>query len=97
MKICTDWLQMPEKIREFQHLLVLFFPRIADLKAIMNEHKYLKGGLQELADALHVQRVGSRHQAGSDSMLTGETFFRFLEVRHLIYHYFRFRNIPTQS
>lgn len=81
MKICTDWLQMPDKFREFQKLLILFFPRIADLKAIMNEHKFLKGGLQELADALHVQRVGFKHQAGSDSMLTGETFFRFLEVR----------------
>ncbi|VDD81009.1 unnamed protein product [Mesocestoides corti] len=75
MKICTDWLQMPENFSEFQHLLILFFPRIVDLKAIMNEHKFLKGGLQELADALHVQRVGYKHQAGSDSMLTGETFF----------------------
>lgn len=46
----------------------------------MNEHKFLKGGLQELADALHVPRVGLQHQAGSDAMLTGETFFRFLEV-----------------
>lgn len=79
MKICTDWLKMPENFVEFQKMLAIFFPRIIDLKAMMNEHKFLKGGLQELADALHVPRIGLQHQAGSDAMLTGETFFRFLE------------------
>ncbi|CDS35916.1 CCR4 NOT transcription complex subunit 7 [Echinococcus multilocularis] len=79
MKICTDWLQMPEHVSQYQAMLHMFFPRIVDLKSVMSEHKFSKGGLQELADALHVQRVGYKHQAGSDSMLTGETFFRFLD------------------
>ncbi|KAL5963231.1 CCR4-NOT transcription complex subunit 8 [Taenia solium] len=79
MKICTDWLQMPEHVSQYQAMLHMFFPRIVDLKSVMAEHKFSKGGLQELADALHVQRVGFKHQAGSDSMLTGETFFRFLD------------------
>ncbi|CAL8101288.1 unnamed protein product [Calicophoron daubneyi] len=79
MKICTDWIRMPDNFLEFQKLLLLFFPRIIDLKAMMSEHKFPKSGLQELADLMRVPRIGLKHQAGSDAMLTGETFFRFLE------------------
>lgn len=79
MKICTDWMQMPDNFSEFQKLLLIFFPRIIDLKAMMSEHKFPKSGLQELADLMRVPRIGFKHQAGSDAMLTGETFFRFLE------------------
>lgn len=79
MKICTDWMQMPDNFLEFQKLLLIFFPRIVDLKAMMNEHRFPKSGLQELADLMRVPRIGLKHQAGSDAMLTGETFFRFLE------------------
>ncbi|VDQ07105.1 unnamed protein product [Trichobilharzia regenti] len=56
------------------------FHRIVDLKSMMSEHKFPKSGLQELADLMRVPRIGLQHQAGSDAMLTGETFFRFLEV-----------------
>ncbi|KAG5442489.1 CCR4-NOT transcription complex subunit 7 [Clonorchis sinensis] len=79
MKICTDWKQMPDNFQEFQKRLLIFFPRIVDLKAMMSEHRFPKSGLQELADLMRVPRIGLRHQAGSDAMLTGETFFRFLE------------------
>ncbi|TPP62623.1 CCR4-NOT transcription complex subunit 7 [Fasciola gigantica] len=79
MKICTDWMRMPDNFLEFQKFLLLFFPRIVDLKAMMSEHKFPKSGLQELADLMRVPRIGLKHQAGSDAMLTGETFFRFLE------------------
>lgn len=33
------------------------------------------GGLSALADTLQVDRIGPMHQAGSDSMLTAQTFF----------------------
>lgn len=39
----------------------------------------LYGGLNGLAELLHVERVGPMHQAGSDSMLTSQTFFTLLE------------------
>ncbi|VDL94533.1 unnamed protein product [Schistocephalus solidus] len=88
---------MPENFVEFQKMLAIFFPRIIDLKAMMNEHKFLKGGLQELADALHVPRIGLQHQAGSDAMLTGETFFRFLEVWFCIGQSYLLRNTLMES
>ena len=85
MKICTDWSQMPEYVWQYQAMLHVYFPRIIDLKSMMVEYKCGRGGLQDLANGFHVQRIGSSHQARSDSLLTGETFFRFLNVTCYIF------------
>lgn len=42
----------------------------------MRSCKSLKGGLQDVADELRVARIGPQHQAGSDSLLTLNTFFK---------------------
>jgi hypothetical protein len=47
----------------------------------MKSCKNLKGGLQEVADQLELERIGPQHQAGSDSLLTGMAFFKMREVR----------------
>lgn len=59
-------------------LLFLYFPHVYDMKYLMKfcEGGSLHGGLQKLADALEVERIGPQHQAGSDSLLTATTFFK---------------------
>merc|ERR1712226_1797513 len=65
---------------EFFELLKTYFPNVYDVKYLMKSCKNLKGGLQEVANELEVRRVGPQHQAGSDALLTGQTFFRMKEM-----------------
>ena len=55
------------------NLLLLF-------QYLMKSTKNLKGGLQEVSEQLELERVGPQHQAGSDSLLTGRTFFKMRDV-----------------
>eukprot|EP00128_Syssomonas_multiformis_P002249 Colp12_sorted_trinity150504_noHs@19691 len=71
---------MPLEESEFFEMLNLYFPCIYDIKYLMKSCKNLKGGLQDVADDLKVERVGPQHQAGSDSLLTSITFFKMRQV-----------------
>jgi CCR4-NOT transcription complex subunit 7/8 len=70
---------LPVNEQLFYEYMALFFPTFYDIKFLMKSCKSLKGGLQDVADELHVPRIGPQHQAGSDSLLTASTFFR---LRH---------------
>jgi CCR4-NOT transcription complex subunit 7/8 len=73
MLTCTN---LPGEESTFFELLNTYFPCIYDIKYLMKSCKNLKGGLQEVADCLELERIGPQHQAGSDSLLTGAAFFK---------------------
>jgi len=70
---------MPERERDFYQLLNIFFPVVYDVKHLTMSNPacdHLRGGLNKIAETMNVERVGPSHQAGSDSLLTADTFFR---------------------
>lgn len=71
---------LPPDETEFFNQLSLYFPCIYDIKFLMKSCKNLKGGLQDVAEELQIQRIGPQHQAGSDSLLTAMTFFGMRKV-----------------
>lgn len=75
LKILTHT-KLPEDEGTFFQFLRLYFPVIYDVKHLMRSCKSLKGGLQEVSEQLEIVRVGLQHQAGSDALLTGMTFFK---------------------
>ncbi|KAI8508397.1 CCR4-NOT transcription complex subunit 7-like [Branchiostoma floridae] len=79
LKVLTSS-NLPAEELEFFELLRLYFPAIYDVKYLMKSCKNLKGGLQEVADQLELERIGPQHQAGSDSLLTGLAFFKMKEM-----------------
>ena len=69
---------LPEREEEFIDLVNLFFPNLYDIKFLVNDNEAYKGGLNKLAKELEVERSGEIHQAGSDSQVTSDVFFRLI-------------------
>lgn len=74
-------LDLPEDPEKFFEILYLFFPNITDLKF---QNGPFRGGLQALALQLGAVRYGMSHQAGSDSLLTMDVFFRLEEKKRML-------------
>lgn len=74
MKILTNNL-LPRTEGEFMESMKTFFPVVYDLKVMTQT----KGGLNKLAEEYNVKRKGDMHQAGSDSLLTVETFQSYVK------------------
>jgi len=70
---------LPDSESEFLETLRIYFPNMYDIKYLMASTENLNGGLQKVANELRVKRIGHQHQAGSDSLLTGEVFFKMYE------------------
>lgn len=73
---CTE---LPHDEASFMELFHIYFPCAYDIKFMMVSIEGLYGGLAGLADTLEVQRIGPMHQAGSDSLLTSQTYFKLIE------------------
>ena len=70
---------LPEEENSFIDVINLYFPNLYDIKYLINENELYKGGLNKLAKDLGVERTGEIHQAGSDSMLTSDVFFKLIK------------------
>lgn len=67
---------LPESQKEFLDVLHIFFPHMFDVKVMLTACPDMMGGLNYVAERLHVRRVGTAHQSGSDSRVTAETYFK---------------------
>ena len=72
--------QLPDDEASFFNLLRTFFPCFYDIKYMVANIDGMHGGLQRIAELINVNRIGPQHQAGSDSLLTAQTFFRLMET-----------------
>lgn len=70
---------LEESEQDFLDKLKLYFLEFYDIKMMVSAEERMKGGLNRLADVLNVTRVGQAHQAGSDALVTLETFNRVKE------------------
>jgi len=75
--------ELPEREDEFSILFHSFFPMCVDIKYLLrlSDMGSQSIGLDPLADMFGVRRIGTAHQAGSDSLITGHIFFKFLKER----------------
>ncbi|ELQ75761.1 mRNA deadenylase subunit [Trachipleistophora hominis] len=71
---------LPATENEFFMFMNILFPNFYDVKYLLRGSKYLKRGLQEIAEDLGLKRVGVQHQAGSDALLTRDVFFKVKEI-----------------
>ena len=69
---------LPKNENEFTDILRLFFPNHYDIRILVNNKNHLKGSLNKLANYLNVEREGKVHQAGSDSLVTIQVFWKLI-------------------
>ena len=69
---------LPETEKDFTKDLQLFFPNHYDIRILVKEKENLQGSLNKLASYLDVVREGKIHQAGSDSMVTIDVFWKLI-------------------
>ena len=74
---------LPKSENEFTKLLGLYFPNHYDIKILVKEKNKLRGSLNKLAQYLYVEREGKMHQAGSDSYVTIDVFWKLLSFRYI--------------
>lgn len=71
---------LPAEKSEFIEVMKIYFPVVYDVQYLVQTCTNLTGGLKTLADKLELKQTGTRHQAGSDSWLTGEVFFKIRDI-----------------
>jgi CCR4-NOT transcription complex subunit 7/8 len=75
LKVLTG-LPLPENETVFFDSLKMYFPHYYDIRYLVRYYENFKGSLSRLGQELKLHRTGIQHQAGSDSILTSEIFFK---------------------
>lgn len=93
---------LPADVKEFFALLKQYFPHVYDVKYIMHMYEERVCGLQDIANDMNVTRVGTQHQAGSDSYVTLLTYYRYMDDQfggNYVQHQFDniLFNLPSRS
>ena len=70
---------LPESEKDFLDLCNTYFINYYDIKTMVKRMDNLQGGLNKLAQNLEVLREGKTHQAGSDSVVTIDVYFKLKE------------------
>ena len=70
---------LPDNEELFYSDLNLYFHNFYDIRHIIKEINWLRGSLSKLSSYFDIQRVGSAHQAGSDSLVTSKLYFKIIE------------------
>ena len=72
-------IDLPETENEFITLVKTFFINFYDIRILVKGQENLQGGLNKLAQQLEILREGKIHQAGSDSVVTIDIFFKLIK------------------
>ena len=72
--------EMAQDEQSFFSLMSSTFSNFYDVKEIKRNFEYLSGGLSKVAKELDIDRIGTMHQAGSDSLITTRVFFKLKEL-----------------
>lgn len=75
LKYSTN-LPLPESELHFFDTLKIYFPNYYDIRYLVRYNDEFRGSLSKLGQELNVSRIGTKHQAGSDSLITSEIFFK---------------------
>ena len=78
LKILTN-LPLPDNETMFLEQIQTYFPFYYDVRYLVKKDNF-RGSLTKLAQGLEINRIGSQHQAGSDSIVTSEIFFRLKKI-----------------
>ena len=71
--------KLPKSDLDFTNQLNIYFPNHYDIRILVQGKEKLQGSLNKLADYLDVVRKGINHQAGSDSNVTLDVYFKLLK------------------
>ena len=74
---------LPKNEEEFTQILGLYFPNHYDLKLLVKGKNQMRGSLNKLAEYLYVEREGQIHQAGSDSYVTINAFWKLINYKYI--------------